>query len=123
DILMLKSLAKRFDECSFLEIGSFRGESLAGVADIAKDCTSITLSDEEMRAFNLGEDFIKVHGLFSKNKENITTYRGNSLTFNFEALNKKFDLIFVDGDHSYNGVMQDTKNVFKLLKNENSIIV
>ena len=123
DILMLKALARRFEQCSYLEIGSLRGESLAAVADVANNCTSITLSDEEMRAFNFDEGYIKVHGLFSKNKPNITTYRHNSQTFDFDTLNKKYDLIFVDGDHSYEGVLQDTKNVFKLLKDENSIIV
>jgi hypothetical protein len=38
-------------------------------------------------------------------------------------LDKKFDLIFVDGDHSYQGVLNDTKKVFSLLKDENSVIV
>ena len=32
-------------------------------------------------------------------------------------------MIFVDGDHRYEAVKSDTENVFKLLKNENSIIV
>ncbi len=120
---MLKSLAKKFDACSYLEIGSLRGESLACVADVAIDCTSVTLSDQEMRDFNFDEGYIRVHGVFSKGKDNITTYRHNSQTFDFASLNKKFDLIFVDGDHTYNGVLQDTKNVFKLLKDEHSIIV
>ena len=57
DILLLKSLAKKFKDCSYLEIGSLRGESLACVADVAKDCTSITLSDEEMKAFNFDEGY------------------------------------------------------------------
>ena len=47
----------------------------------------------------------------------------NSFKFEFSTLNKKFDLIFVDGDHSYNAVKSDTANVFKLLRNENSVIV
>ena len=123
DILLLKALARRFDRCSYLEIGSFRGESISNVADVAADCTSVTLSEAEMKAFNLPEGFIKAHGIFSNSKPNITTHLHNSLTFDFSSLNKKFDLIFVDGDHEYKSVVQDTKNVFKLLKNNDSIIV
>ena len=36
---------------------------------------------------------------------------------------KEYDVIFVDGDHKYQSVLNDTKIAFKLLKDENSIIV
>ena len=124
DILMIKALAKRFKDCSYLEIGSFRGESIACISDVVKDCTCLTLSEAEMRAFNFDEGYITSHAIFSKDKTNITNYHENSQTFDYGKLKgKKFDLIFVDGDHTYNGVMIDTKNVFNLLKDENSIIV
>ena len=38
-------------------------------------------------------------------------------------MNEKFDLLFIDGDHHYESVKNDTANAFKLLKNENAIIV
>ncbi len=123
DILLLKSLAKKFDGCSYLEIGSFRGESIANVADVAKECISVTLSEQEMRELNMPDGFIKAHGIFSKGKSNIISHLHNSLTFDFGSLNKKFDLIFVDGDHAHDSVVKDTQNVFKLLKNDDSIIV
>ncbi len=124
DILMIKALAKRFTDCAYLEIGCFRGESIACIADVVKDCTSLTLSEKEMRDFGFDEGYITSHAIYSKNKTNITNYLENSQTFDFGKLNgKKFDLIFVDGDHTYNGVKIDTANVFKLLKDENSIIV
>jgi len=123
DIVMLKLLAKKLTPCSYLEIGSLRGESIASIAEVAHDCTSVTLSDQEMNDFGFNPNYIKIHGVYSKNIKNLTTYRQNSQTFDFSKLNKKFDLIFVDGDHSYDGVLFDTRTVFNLLKDKNSIIV
>src|ERR1700679_3264507 len=58
DILLLKILAKRYDNCCYLEIGSYRGESIASVAEVAGECNSLTLSPAEMRAFGFPEKHI-----------------------------------------------------------------
>jgi predicted O-methyltransferase YrrM len=124
DFLLLKSLAKKFNgSCDFFEIGTWRGESIACVAPNCNTCTSLSLGDEDMKKIGWGGKFIEVQRFFSKSIQNITHIEGNSRTFDYSKLNKKFDLIFVDGDHSYEGVKIDTQNVFKLLKDENSIIV
>jgi hypothetical protein len=123
DILLLKLLARGFRACAYLEIGSWRGESIANVYEVTDDCTSVTLSEEEMREMKLGEDFIKVHGIYTKGLKNIKKIEHNSHTFDLSALNKKFDLIFIDGDHSYNGVLADTRKTFSLRKESSSVIV
>ena len=123
DLVLLKKQARRFAACDYLEIGSWRGESLASVADVAKTCTSITLSDEEMRAMGFGEEFIAVHGIFSEEYSNIRTLRHNSRTFDFGTLGQKYDLIFIDGDHSYEGVLNDTRKVMPLRKSTSSVVV
>lgn len=122
DIAVLKAIAKQFQNCQYLEIGSFRGESLVNVADVAAECVSISLSDKEMFELGLDEN-VKLQRFFSKDLKNVQHIQHNSLTYDFSQLNKKFDLIFIDGDHSYKAVKKDTENAFKLLKNENSIIV
>jgi predicted O-methyltransferase YrrM len=122
DIIVLKALARKFVNCQYLEIGSFRGESLVNVAEVAYECVSISLSDKEMEDIGLDE-YVKLQGFFSKNLHNVTHIYHNSLTYDFSQLNKKFDLIFIDGDHSYKAVKKDTENAFKLLKDNNSIIV
>lgn len=123
DIVLLKSLARKFEKCNYLEIGSWRGESIANVASVADKCTSVTLSEEEMRAMNFGQKFIDNHALFSQNIPNIKTHKANSHHFDFNSLNEKFDLIFVDGDHTFAGVLNDTKKVFHLRRDSNSVIV
>ena len=122
-ILMLKSLAKRIPDCSYLEFGSFRGENIVNVADTAKDCTSITLSPEEMTARGFKPGFLDVDRFFSKNDPRVNYILHDSMTFDFGSLHKKFDLISIDADNLYSFILQDTKTAFSLLKNDNSMIV
>jgi hypothetical protein len=124
DLSLLKSLALRYDKCDYLEIGSWRGESIVNVADVdGAECISINLSPEQIVALGLPEKYANEHGCLIKNKENIKSVYADSTKFDFKSLNRKFDLIFVDGDHKYKAVKSDTKNVFELLKDEHSIIV
>jgi len=124
DFVLLKSLAKQFNgNCDFFEIGTWRGESIAAVAPVCRSCTSLSLGDEDMKRIGWGGKFLEVQRFFSKGFINVAHINGNSQTFDFSKMNKRFDLIFVDGDHSYEGTKIDTGNVFKLLKDDNSIIV
>lgn len=123
DLALLKLLARKYKKCDYLEIGTWRGESLKNIAPIAKTCTSISLSEKELRQKGFSEKSIKLEGFFSKNIKNTIYIKHDSQTFDFAKLKQKFDLIFIDGDHNYKYVKKDTKNMFKLLKNEDSIII
>lgn len=123
DIMLLKKLARNYPACNYLEIGSWRGESIINVSEVATHCTSISLSFHEMESMNLSKEFINVHGIFSKNAQNISEIFHNSRTFDFNKLGQKFDLIFIDGDHSYEGILNDTKKTFDLRKDATSVIV
>lgn len=121
---LLKALAKRYDKCQYLEIGTWRGESVANVSSVAQQCVTIDLPDKELIKFGgFNSEHLKLRAFFSKELKNVTHIKHNSITFDYSSLGKKFDLIFVDGDHRYEGVKNDTKNVFKLLKDDNSVIV
>lgn len=123
DIALLKSLAAGYDSCRYLEIGTLRGESLANVAEVASECVSVSLSEEEMRAMGFEENFITMRNMLSRGLPNVTHIGHNSHTFDFSSLGMTFDLIFVDGDHSREGIRIDTEKVFALLRDERSVIV
>lgn len=123
DLTLLKCLAASIPDCEYLEIGTWRGESIVNVATRAKHCTSINLSPDDIIARGLPPKYAQLHACLIQNEKNITQIHADSKQFDFKSLNKKFDLIFIDGDHSYEGVLADTKNVFEWLKNDDSMIV
>jgi hypothetical protein len=53
----------------------------------------------------------------------VVQLRGDSRTFDYEGLNQKFDLIFIDGDHHYDFIKSDTEKVFRHLVHERSVVV
>jgi hypothetical protein len=123
DIALLKALARRYRKCAYLEIGSWRGESVCNVATIADRCVSISLSNQEMANLGVSEKFIANTHLFSKEKSNITIIGHDSHTFDYSPFLNAIDLLFIDGDHRYEGVKIDSVNAFRLLRDNESIIV
>jgi predicted O-methyltransferase YrrM len=123
DLALLTGLAARIKDCSYFEIGTWRGESVACMSKVSKECFTLCLPDEEMGKRGMDEQTIRMHGMFSEGLHNVTHLRGDSRTFDFSSLERKFDLIFIDGDHHYDFLLQDTRNVLKYLVHEDSIVV
>ncbi len=123
DLLLLKQCARQFYDCKYFEIGTWRGESVANVADTGASCHTLCLSDEEMRTLGCDDAYIQLHGHFSKHLPNVQQWRGNSITFDYSQLPSPFDLVFIDGDHHYASVKSDTEQVFKHLLHDKSIVV
>ena len=123
DMMLLASLAEGIKDCHYFEIGTWRGESVAAIASRASSCFSLCLTDDEMRALGMHEKSIESHMMFSKDLENVTQLRGDSRTFDFASVKKKFDLVFIDGNHHYDCIISDTRSVFKHLVKEDGIVV
>jgi predicted O-methyltransferase YrrM len=123
DLVLLKCLSNKFPGGDYLEIGTWRGESVVNVAASGINCITFNLSTAELRRRNVDEKIIALQGFYSTHDTAIKHVYGDTGNFDFNSLNKKFDLIFIDGDHSFELVKNDTAKMFKLLKNENSVIV
>ena len=123
DIALLKSACRKFENATYFEIGTWRGESVRNVADVAKECWTLNLSKQQMLALGLSDKYADAHAYFSKDLKNVHHVYGDSRSFDYAGLNKKFDVIFIDGNHHYDFVKSDTENVFQNLIHENSIII
>ena len=69
DFVLLKKLAENIPHCRYFEIGTWLGESICNVAQIADECVSLSLSDQEMKKIGETPDRIQVHRFFSKDKK------------------------------------------------------
>ena len=123
DLALLKALAQKYQVQSYFEIGTWRGESVANVASVVPQCTTFNLSKEEILALGGPQEYASLHGFFSEKLPNVTQLWGNSQTFDFSEHYGRYDLVFVDGDHHPEAVKKDTETAFKLLRNEQAIIV
>jgi predicted O-methyltransferase YrrM len=103
---------------NFLEIGSAAGGMTFLLNKYLKFDNIVIIDDNQHPHFKLREQILS--GIKR------TEYIGNSQlkdSIDFvENLHIKFDIIFIDADHSYNGVKTDTLNYFKFLKDDGYIV-
>jgi len=123
DYLLLLILAKQFKELDYLEIGTWRGESIRNILEITScnKAVSITLDPNDFVESN-NSIFETSNVFLDYNDNRLLQIYADSSNFDFSSLGK-FDLIFIDGDHSYKSILSDTKNALRLLKDDNSVIV
>lgn len=124
DLALLKLVCRKYDRCKYFEIGTWRGESIVNVSEISEECYTLNLSSKEMRKMGLNDAYINMHGYFIKEEHrHIKQLEGNSMNFDFGQLGKKFDVIFIDGNHHYDYVKNDTEKVFKNLVHDHSTVI
>jgi len=124
DHFLLAQLAQQEHVKTYLEIGTWRGESIMNVEQFVEKAYTLNLTDKELIRRGAKEDYVKQSGmLIPKENQKITQLLGDSLTFDFSPWKNSCDLVFIDGDHHYNVVLSDTKKALAMLKDENSFLV
>lgn len=124
DYVFLKSIAERYHCMTYLEIGTYIGESINILTDCCERLYSVTApigAPYSMAAwckhYNM-PDYSERLAYSDK----IIHYYTDSKLFDFTQIKDEVDLYFIDADHSYDGVYEDTKNVFST-KKEDAIVI
>jgi len=102
---------------NILEIGTFEGRTTLNMSLVSPESTVHTICiPQEQCGFVVGKYFKE-----RPEASNINQIFENSQTFDFSAL-PPMDLIFVDGDHSYEGVVKDSDSAFNIVS-DNGVIL
>lgn len=116
------------DVLNYLEIGVHNGCSMGYVLQSdykINNCYGIDLFENTFYKDKLNKNKIYSRlNQLNKNKNNIHLIKGNSCDKKIieHISDKVYDLIFIDGDHRYEGVKKDFYNYYELLS-DNGIMV
>jgi len=136
ELAFIARLAKRRNPKTIFEIGTFNGRTTLNLAANSPEDTKvytldlpreklestklpITLGDKKfIDKDNIGSKFI---GTDCERK--IIQLYGDSATFDFSPYYNTIDLVFVDGSHSYEYELNDSRKALKLLRNGKGVIL
>ncbi len=132
-LAFLVSLAKALDVQRVLEIGTFTGVTALTLTMNLPSLTidTLDLPAGKLPALSFAQDdrgylpSAQRRRVFEgeSEAERIIQHEGDSARFDFSALGKTFDLVYVDGAHSYDYVANDTKAAFHVVSGSVGAIV
>lgn len=127
-------MIRRFNNAVFVEIGSFKGQSIMFLAEKIKELNkNIKLYTIDIFEYaeqqhndstgrNIGVSFYEE---YLKNiepmKDYINTIKGNSHEVHNQFQDESVDFVFIDGDHSYEAVKKDLKLWYPKIKTKGII--
>jgi virginiamycin A acetyltransferase len=124
---MIRYYSSLITKPRILEIGIFRGEffdyivnncnvgSLDGVDLFEGDCTSGDVNGNYVTSCNLDKSYNDLNDKY-KEMNNIKLFKSDSSKYFYDVPDKHYDIIYIDGDHSYDGVKKDLRNAFNKVK-------
>lgn len=136
ELLVITELLKAYPPCVCFEIGTFDGRTTLNMAiNTPAEAVIYTLDlpREEMRhtAFPLGvgdfgaveKDASGTRFSTSEWKHKIRQLYGDSATFDYTPYIDKVDFVFVDGAHTYQYALSDSRNAIRLLRGGKGVIL
>lgn len=115
DMLYVTAVAKHIGARKMFEFGTYMGRTTLHLAHNAPDGQVFTLNLPPER----DPRYASYLGVLFKGREEekrITQIHSDSREFDTTPYRNQFDFVFVDGDHSYELVKNDTQKAFQLLK-------
>jgi hypothetical protein len=125
---MIKYYSNQINNPKLLEIGVFKGDFLDY---IIKNCVidsidAVDLFEGEIGSgdvdgnnfiwYDIGKSYLELSEKY-KNNINIHLHKSDSSTYLQNQLDNTYDIIYIDADHSYDGVKKDLLNSFNKIKN------
>lgn len=124
---MLKYYCSKFLDPYLIEIGVFKGDFLKYLINNCKPGTidavdlfeglncSADVDGNNMVYYDLNKSFLELSEQF-KDFSNINIYKSESSCFLEKQMDDKYDIIYIDGDHSYIGVKNDLISAYNKIK-------
>ncbi len=120
--VLYSNMVATFETGKFVEIGSYKGRSIMFLAEKIKAAKK----DIKLYSVDTFQGIIEnefddpLFNQFMENieplKDMITVLKGDNGILHNQFEDNSLDFVFVDGDHSYEGVMRDLKGWFPKLK-------
>lgn len=115
DMVYVCGMAGAVGAKQIFEFGTYRGQTTCGLAAVCRDAQIYTLNLPP-EADPRYAPFIGMYIGKSPDRDRITQIFCDSTTFDTTPYRGAMDYIFIDGDHSYEGVKNDTEKAIELLK-------
>ena len=125
---LIKEICKRSVSPKVLEIGVFKGEfldyivnncsiySIDGVDLFQGESCSGDVNGNNVVHYNLANSYYELTDKY-KNSSIVKLIKSDSSSYLKTIDNDYYDIIYIDGDHSYNGVKKDLSASFEKVKN------
>jgi len=123
ETIIISHLVKMMAPAKIFEFGTFNGRTTMHLAINSPETAIVYSIDIKTGIFDfntdgvyLNETSIGEYILKSPVASKIRMLKGDSRSFDFSQYEKSIDFIFIDGDHSYDSVISDSMNSFKMVR-------